>query len=146
MRRDPLVMTLLVRDEADIVRQNIEFHLARGVDHIIATDNGSTDGTTQILDEYQRAGCLSLIHEPSNDFQQVAWVNRMVDAAKDKFGAAWISDLPPKAPSFITRVCGFGFHILRRQFGQARRARSPQIAQALDARQRVFGCPAMNAV
>jgi len=55
-------------------------------------------------------------------------------------------DLPPDAPSFITRVCGFGFHILRRQFGQARRARSPQIAQALDARQRVFGCPAMNAV
>ena len=55
-------------------------------------------------------------------------------------------DLPPEAPSFITRVCGFGFHILRRQFGQARRARSPQIAQALGARQRVFGCPAMNAV
>ncbi len=53
-------------------------------------------------------------------------------------------DLPPKAPSFITRVCGFGFHILRFHFGQARRARSPQIAQALDALQRVFCCPAMN--
>ena len=34
-------------------------------------------------------------------------------------------DLPPEAPSFITRVCGFGFHILRRQFEQARRVRSP---------------------
>ena len=32
-------------------------------------------------------------------------------------------DLLPEAPSFITRVCGSGFHIRRRRFGQARRAR-----------------------
>ena len=31
-------------------------------------------------------------------------------------------DLPPYAPSFITRVCRSGFHILRGRFGQARRA------------------------
>jgi len=55
-------------------------------------------------------------------------------------------DLPPEAPSFITRVCGFGFHIRRFHFGQARRALSLQIAQALDALQRVFGCPEMSAV
>ena len=55
-------------------------------------------------------------------------------------------DLPPEAPSFIMRVCGSGFHILRRQFGQARRARSPQIAQALGALLQAFGSPAMNAV
>ena len=54
--------------------------------------------------------------------------------------------LGQQAPSFITRVCGFGFHILRRQFEQARRVRSPQIAQALGALQRVFGCPEMSAV
>ena len=59
---------------------------------------------------------------------------------------AKLLDLPPEAPSFITRVCGFGFHILRCQFGQARRTRSPQIAQAHDARQRVFGYPEMSAV
>jgi hypothetical protein len=28
----PLIMTLLVRDEADIVAQNLEFHLARSRD------------------------------------------------------------------------------------------------------------------
>ena len=54
-------------------------------------------------------------------------------------------DLPPEAPSFITRVCGLEFHILRRQLGQARRARSPQIAQALDALRPVFGSEAMSA-
>ena len=36
-----LVMTLVVRDEVDIIRQNIDFHLARGVDYLIAVDNGS---------------------------------------------------------------------------------------------------------
>ena len=54
-------------------------------------------------------------------------------------------DLPPKAPSFITRVCGFGFHIPRFHFGQARRARSLQIAQALYALAGVFCSPAKSA-
>ena len=42
-------------------------------------------------------------------------------------------DLPPVGPSFITRVCGFDFDNHGFRFGQARRARSPQIAQALGA-------------
>ncbi len=60
-----------------------------------------------------------------------------------KFDVA--DDLPPGAPSFITRVCGSGIHILRRQFGQARRTRSPQIAQASGALLRVSGFRAMSA-
>ena len=38
-------------------------------------------------------------------------------------------DLPPEAPSFITRVCGPDFHIIRCGFGQARRARSFHVTQ-----------------
>ncbi|PLW83696.1 hypothetical protein CWI75_04955 [Kineobactrum sediminis] len=85
-----LVMTLLVRDEVDIVRENLEFHLARGVDHVIAIDNGSTDGTTEILEEYARAGALTLLHEPSRDYLQAHWVNRMAFMARDAMGADWI--------------------------------------------------------
>jgi transposase len=55
-------------------------------------------------------------------------------------------DLPPEAPSFITRVCGFGFHIRWFQFQQAGRVRSPQIVQVLDVLQRVFGFQVMSAV
>lgn len=33
-------------------------------------------------------------------------------------------DLPPEAPSFITRVCGSGSHIPGFRFGQARPAQS----------------------
>ena len=55
-RRMKLVMTLLVRNEADIVDAQIAFHLHAGVDFVIATDNGSDDGTVEILERYERAG------------------------------------------------------------------------------------------
>lgn len=70
-------MTLLVRDEADIVESNILFHLNKGVDFIVATDNGSNDGTTEILEYYEKQGVLHLIREPSRVFDQASWVNRM---------------------------------------------------------------------
>ena len=83
-------MTLLVRDEADIVAQNIEHHLNAGVDFVVATDNGSTDGTLDILDAYERAGVLKLVREPEQNFAQVAWMTRMAHQAREDFGADWV--------------------------------------------------------
>ena len=85
-----LVMTLLVRDEQDIIRENIEFHLAQGVDFFIATDNGSVDATTVILKEYEAKGLLHYIHEGSDDYNQHAWVTRMARLAYTEYGADWI--------------------------------------------------------
>ena len=51
-----LVMTLLVRDEADIVDAQIAYHLHAGVDFVVATDNRSVDATTEILERYARDG------------------------------------------------------------------------------------------
>ena len=62
-----LVMTLLVKNEVDVVRDNIEFHLRNGVDFIIATDNLSDDGTLEILQEYEKKGVLYLIQETAQD-------------------------------------------------------------------------------
>ncbi|SDY43425.1 Glycosyl transferase family 2 [Allochromatium warmingii] len=83
-------MTLLVKNERDIINANIRYHLANGVDFIIATDNGSSDGTREILADYQQAGALRLIDEPGNDFSQDQWVTRMALLARDKHGADWI--------------------------------------------------------
>lgn len=89
-KRCKLVMTILARDEGDIVRQNIEFHLNHGVDFIIATDNGSIDDTRKIFKEYEKKGKLFLIDEPGRDKSQAAWNNRMMRIAIEKYKADMI--------------------------------------------------------
>ena len=85
-----LVMTLLVRDEADIVDAQIAFHLNAGVDLVIATDNRSEDGTTEILERYAADGQLHLIREQGDDLRQSEWVTRMARLAATDFAAEWV--------------------------------------------------------
>jgi len=85
-----LVMTLLARNEADIVDAQLAFHLNAGVDFVVATDNRSEDGTTEILESYARDGYLHLIHEPAEQLDQPAWVTRMARLAATDFGADWV--------------------------------------------------------
>lgn len=85
-----LVMTLLVRDEEDILENNICFHLNSGVDYIVVTDNGSVDGTKGILEKYRKKGVLSWIEESSQTFEQDKWVSRMASMAIDKYGADYL--------------------------------------------------------
>jgi hypothetical protein len=83
-------MTLLVRDEEDIIEANIDYHLSRGVDFIIATDNKSVDNTAEILRTYERQGLLHYIYEPDDDYSQYKWVTRMARLAATEFSADWI--------------------------------------------------------
>ena len=55
--RMKVVMTMLVRDEEDILDAQLAFHLNAGIDFVIATDHRSQDGTTEILERYAREGC-----------------------------------------------------------------------------------------
>jgi hypothetical protein len=85
-----LVLTVLARDEADIIDAQVAFHLNAGVDFVIATDNASRDGTTEILEAYAREGCLQLIREPAEGLRQGEWVTRMARLAATEFGADWV--------------------------------------------------------
>ena len=84
------MLTLLVRDEADVLDENLRFHLEHGVDFVVATDHRSTDGTTDILRRYERDGHLHLIREDGERREQSEWVTRMARLAATDFGADWV--------------------------------------------------------
>jgi hypothetical protein len=87
-----IVMTLKVRDEEDILADNLRFHLAQGVDFFVVTDNGSTDATPEILSGFEDAGLADVVREPSEDFHELGqkWVTRMARAAASDHGADWV--------------------------------------------------------
>lgn len=76
-------MTLLVRDEIDIVEKNIKFHLSMGVDKIVAIDNGSVDGTREVLEKYRKKGLLEYRVIKKHTYEQDKWVSSMAKRAKE---------------------------------------------------------------
>jgi hypothetical protein len=84
-----LVQTLVVRDEADIVGAQIDYHLNAGVDFVLATDHDSRDGTTEILKSYERKGVLRLFRE-EGEMRESVWRSRMARLAATEHGADWV--------------------------------------------------------
>jgi Glycosyl transferase family 2 len=85
-----IAMTLVVRDEADIVETWLRYHLARGVDVVIATDHRSVDGTSDILHDHARDGRVVVIREEGDVLRQAEWVTRMARLAAAEHGAGWV--------------------------------------------------------
>lgn len=85
-----ITMTLLVRDEQDILAQNIRFHGAMGVDSFIVMDNLSTDGTPALIEELAREFTIDYLHQPEDTYDQQAWVTGMARRAAIEHGADWV--------------------------------------------------------
>lgn len=85
-----VVVTLLVRDNDDIVATNIDYYLARGIDHVIITDNDSIDCTRNVVQQYVVRGLATLLDEPADDYDQSAWVTRMARLAASDLAADWV--------------------------------------------------------
>lgn len=83
-------MTLMVRDEADIVGAMLEHHRAQGIDHVIVTDNASIDGTLDVLRSFERDGFVTIWHDPEHRKQQWQAVTRMARHAYTELGADWV--------------------------------------------------------
>ena len=84
-----LVQTLVVRDEADIVGAQIDYHLSAGVDFVIASDHESQDGTTEILESYARDRVLRRI-PVRGEMRDGHWRTRMARLAATEHGADWV--------------------------------------------------------
>ena len=84
-------MTLVVRDEEDIIEQNIRFHKAMGIDGFIVTSHKSKDYTNNILINLKQEGLvLDIIYKDTSEHQHHIWVDEMIKIAKKKYKADWI--------------------------------------------------------
>jgi hypothetical protein len=85
-----LVLTLRTRDQEDLAGANVAFHLAAGVDFVIANDHRSADGTREVLRRFERAGRLRLLCRDDEGFVPGEWVNEMARMASLEHGADWV--------------------------------------------------------
>lgn len=97
-----IIGTMMVRDEIDIVAAMVEHHLAQGIDLLIVTDNGSVDGTTEVLEAYARTGRVELHHDPLHLKQQSRVVTGMARRARTEHRADWVLNLD--ADEFLVPV------------------------------------------
>jgi hypothetical protein len=84
-----LVMTILVRDEADIIEANIRTHASLGVDAFVIMDNGSIDGTREILSKLVKEFEIIVIDE-KGDYNQAKWMKQLAMIAKNRLKADWV--------------------------------------------------------
>jgi tetratricopeptide (TPR) repeat protein len=85
-----VAMSILVRDEADIIAANVHYHAAMGVQRFIVTDNGSVDGTRELLDTLAQSYQLEIIDEPSHTIDQDHWMTRMAHTIVDRGDTDWL--------------------------------------------------------
>ena len=86
----------LVRNEADIIETNLRHHFAAGIDEAIVIDNGSTDGTLEIVAGLREDLPIQLSSEVGPMLQPER-VTRMARLATLE-GADWV--LPIDADEF----------------------------------------------
>ena len=82
-------MVMIVKNEEDIIKENIVFHSKIGVDNFVILDNGSTDFTYDILNELKKEYEITLLQD-SGVFYQSKLTTKITKIAKKKYNPDWI--------------------------------------------------------
>lgn len=89
-KKNKLGMCILVKDEHDIIEDNIRYHAAAGIEAFVVTDNASTDGTRDILSKLSKEFDILIVDEPSTEFLQAQWTTDMAIKAKQEQQVDWL--------------------------------------------------------
>lgn len=88
-----------VKNEIDIIEAFVR-HNARHVDKLILLDDGSTDGSYEVLCALRDAGLpLVVLREASIGYEQSRYMTRLLHMAVQQFGADWV--VPLDADEFL---------------------------------------------
>jgi hypothetical protein len=95
-----IVAVTSVKNEIDIIEAFVRHTLAC-VDHLVALDNGSSDGTLAVLQALQAEGlALDIIEDPSPGMYQWQRMTRLMrEWALERYDAAWV--MPLDADEFL---------------------------------------------
>jgi hypothetical protein len=90
-RTDEVWAVTMVRDEADVIAYTVEHLLAEGVDRVVVADNGSVDGTGDILRgmAHDRGLPITVVDDHLQPYYQSVKMTRLARAAASA-GAAWV--------------------------------------------------------
>jgi glycosyltransferase involved in cell wall biosynthesis len=92
----------MVRNERDLVGVTVAHHLAAGVDEVLIVDNGSTDGTPDVLRLLAKNGRVHWLSDTSA-YRQASITTALAREAYDR-GADWV--LPFDADEFWVGAVG----------------------------------------
>jgi Glycosyl transferase family 2 len=87
---DLIVMTITVRDEADIIAHNIAYHRRMGVDRFLVIDHRSVDGTGELLKRFAKLGFVTVIRKDEEIYRVKEWTNGLIRNARKQYAPTWI--------------------------------------------------------
>jgi hypothetical protein len=85
-----IIQIIFTRNEGNLLRQNIEFHLKMGVDFFIITDNDSTDNTRKVMREFERRGVAKCFYSYKKTMAQKESMEYMAKIAHKFHKADWV--------------------------------------------------------
>ena len=77
-------MVLMVKNEEDIIEENIRFHAKMGVDNFVIMDNNSDDLTLEIIKNLAKEFEITIIEE-KGIYAQSKWMTKLAKIAKKKY-------------------------------------------------------------
>ncbi len=125
----------VVRNEVDIIRTNLLYHLSLGLERVLVIDNGSTDGTAHVLEELSRELPVTWRRIPG-PFRQAEMTTEL---AREAFhgGARWV--LPIDADEFWYPCNGASLRSILG--GTSATALGCQVVNFVQRRDRLHGSP-----